>query len=155
MKTNSIVKKLASLARSCSHLAADGEQRHPEHGRDEWSRGRASGYLAAARRVKERMQEDTILVDVTAEEMAKMKAAAIQFGRTPSEILSAFVADFTGSLRTNGSDERFEHGKDCGEEVTEEESEEFQRLHSEASQARAEQRAEWQKKIDAEKETKQ
>ncbi len=56
MKTQ--ISKLARLARITWHLAADGEAQHPEMGRDEWTRGKAIGYLRAARILKESESEN-------------------------------------------------------------------------------------------------
>ncbi len=98
-----------------------------------------------------------ITIDLTPEEAAQIKALAIRFGAKPSEILTRFASDLTGSLRTSGSDERthaleyvqraFFDKIECAyspeEGLTDEESEKMQRLHAEAWRYRETQQAAW------------
>ena len=105
-----------------------------------------------------------LTIELTDEEAAEMNALAIRYGKPPTRLVSAFVADLTESLRSNGSDERIlageyvarahmdriEHGRpENGDALTEEEQAEYDRLRMVAYGARERQKAEWRAEYEA------
>lgn len=98
-----------------------------------------------------------ITLDLTAEEVAELKALGIRFRCKSKELLQQFASDLTGSLRTRGSDERvhamdyatrtfFDHMADYAtpeEKLSDAQVEKMEAYHSEAYRHRQAQQEQW------------
>lgn len=93
-----------------------------------------------------------LTIEITKEEQLGLKALAIEKNTTPEKLVQQFVSEVTGSLRSNGSDER-EYAEQWlnrtlhrWEEMTNKERNKMERLQSAAYRERRRRDAAWRVK---------